>query len=304
MSNLAIPEHYRRAYSDTWEHTVQQELQRLGNRVKVDSFTGKEKVYNDIDQLQFTERQGRLTNSTPTEVTGQKRKMVKTDFKCQVIFDRVDDEFLGMLGRPDSEVQAEMKMAWNRLIDEKVAIAASADAYGGVEPYVTAIPLPSSQKVAVNYVPSGSPANSGMTPQKIIRAAAILEGNDLFPDEEECTLVMSPLAKQNLMEYVETSPNDVWATMISEWMNGSAKKLFGFNVVISNRLQVNAATDIETSFVYSHRRGICVAPDRMDIQIDVLPDRDHAVQIAAYGMYGFIRRYEEAVVEIAVDRTP
>jgi hypothetical protein len=298
--SLNIPEHYRRAYSDVWEHTVQQEIQKLGTRVKVDTFTGKEKVYNDIEQLQFTERTGHLTNSTPTEVTGLKRKIVKRDFTCQVIFDRVDNEFLGMLGRPDSEVQDEMKMAWNRLVDEKIAIAASADAYGGVEPYVTPIALPSSQKVAVNY--GGS--NVGMTPAKIINAVSILEQNDIYPNEEECTLVMSPIAKQNLMAFVEDSPNDIWAGMISDWLNGSNKKLFDLNVVLSNRIEHDSSTDIETAFVYSHRRGIVVCPDKMDVHIDVLPARHHAVQISAYGMYGFTRRYEEAVVTIAVDRTP
>lgn len=300
-----IPEHYRRAFADNFEHVVQQRTQKLGNRVRVDQFSGKEKVYQDIEELEFRRRQGRLTQSTPTQITAHNRKLSKLEFNCQVIFDRLDDEFLGSLGRPDSETMEAMRMAFDRTVDEQVAIAASDTVYGGAEPYTTAITLPASQAVAVNYVKAGAtPANSGLTPQKIIRAAAILEENEVDPNEEECCLVINPKGKQDLMSYVESSPNEVWARMITAWLEGKDSKLFGFTPIVSNRLVTNTSTDVDTAFAYSKSRGIVVAPGALQTHIDIRPDLNHAVQISAYGLWGFMRRYEKSVVTIACDRTP
>lgn len=292
----SIPEEYRRAFADNLEFVVQQEIGKLGSRVKVDSFTGKEKIYNDMETLSFTRRTGRLTASNPTEIELHARKLVKLDFKCQVIFDRMDKEFLGSLGRPDSETLQSMRMAWNRLVDEKICEAADATVYGGEEPYVTAIDLPSTQIVEGNYVHTGNAANSHMTPWKIIEAANILEENEVDPLTEECILVMNPRAKAELMEYVEAGDNETWANMIAAWLNNPNGKLFGFQVVLTNRLEDNGTEDL--CFAYSRNRGIICAPDKLETSIDVRPDLDHAVQISAYGTYGFMRRYEKTVVQI------
>jgi hypothetical protein len=300
----AIPEHYQRAFADNFAHVIQQRTAKLAGRVHVDNFTGKEKVYKDLETLSFTRRSGRLTKSTPTQVTAHNRKMSKIDFKCQVEFDRLDDDFLGSLGQPDSETMQSMVMAWDRTMDAEIVTAASATVYGGVEPYVTAITLPASQQVAVNYVQSGSPANSGLTPHKIIKAVSILETNEIDPLMEECCIALNPKAKLDLMAYVEASPNEVWAMMIAEWLKNPSGKLFGLTPVMTNSLTNVAATDIDTLLVYSKTRGIYVAPDRLETHIDVIPTKDHAVQISAYGLCGFMRRYEKTVVEIACDRTP
>lgn len=300
---LEIPEHYRRQFADNWDHTVNQEIQRLGNRVRVDSWSGKEKIYTTINDLDWIEREGRLTGSTPQEVTGKARKVIKRDFKCQVIFDRIDEDFLGMLGRPDSEVQDEMRRAWNRLVDTKIGLACDQTEYGGEEPYTTAIDLPATQKVGVQFGESPA-ADAGMTPAKLEEAIRILEMHDIFCDEKEICLVMGPQQKKDLFAYVETATNDVWARMISDWMEGKEKKLFGMSVILSNRLQYDPVSKIETCFVFEKERGIVVCPDKMQVKFDERADLDHSVQISAYAQYAFLRRYEETIVTIECDREP
>ena len=296
-----IPEHYRRAFQDNFSHVVQQEVQHLGAKVLVDNFSGKEKVYSDMEEFEFVRRSGRLTNSTPDEVEAHNRKLVKVDFKCQKIFDRLDDEFLGSLGRPDSEVLQGMRMAWNRTVDTEVAKAATATVYGGAEPYVTAIDLPDSQKVAVDYVRSGSATQSHLTIDKLRRAKTILEENSVFPAEEDVCVAINPLAEDHLAQEVEDAGNDIWANMVGRWLNGETDKLLGMYVTKTNRLAT--ASNIDSVFVYAKKRGILVAPDKLETRIDIRADKDHAVQISAYGLYGFMRRYEKTVVEIKCDRT-
>jgi hypothetical protein len=172
--------------------------------------------YQDMDEFEFVERLGRLTNSNPSEVTASARQLTKVQFKCQKIFDRKDDEFLGTLGRPDSEVMQGMRFAWNRTVDTKVALAAVDPVYGGVEPYVTPTPLPSTQKVVVNSTrttPAGAGANTNLTPWKIIRAVSILKANEINVNEEECFIAMDASMEAALIYAAELSPNDVWATV-------------------------------------------------------------------------------------------
>jgi len=301
----AIPEHYIRTFEKNWNHVIQQEQSKLRDKVIVREFEGKELLLTDLEEVSFTERTGRLTASTPEEVTAHKRKLTKRDFKCQIIFDRKDSELLGQLSVPQSETMEAMKMAWNRLVDEKIIGAASATVYGGTEAtsYSTAITLPSTQQVAVDYVPAGgTPANSGLTPEKIIAARKIYKENDFMPAELDLYIALSPEDEEFLETYIKASGNDVWANRLAEYEKGG--KLFGFNVVCTNRLTHNTSTDIETAVTWCKQKGIIVAPERMSIQVDTRPDLDHAIMISAYADYGFARRYEKGVVEIAADHSP
>lgn len=301
--SLGIPEHYIRTFEKNWNLEVQQLTSRLRDKVMVKNYDGKEYVMTDLDTVEFTERTGRLTQSNPQEATGKKRKLTKRDFKCQIIFDRSDKELLDGLSTPDSEIIQSMRAAWNRTVDAKIVLAASDTVYGGAEPYTTAIDLPSSQQVAVNYVPAGgTPANSGLTPEKIIAARKVYEENEIMPTENEMFLALSPEDKEFLETYIKASGNDVWANRLLEYEKGG--KLFGFNVVTTNRLTHNSSTDIETAITWSKAHGIVVGPEKMNVQVDIRPDLDHAVQISAYADYSFTRRYEKGVVEIYADHSP
>jgi hypothetical protein len=301
--NLTIPQNYIRAFSAIWEHTVQQETALLADRVTIDEFEGKEKVYTDLDQVQFVKKRGRLQKTISQEATAKKRKMSRQDFSCHIIFDRGDNQLLGMLGEPTSEIQVEMRYAFQRSMDDGLIEAASGTVYGGADPYVTPIVLPNEQKVAVNYVPSGSPANSGLTPDKLQAAIKRFEDKQLSVTNEEFVLAIGPKQKEDLFQFVKAAPNTAYALMIGDWLSGKTNKLFGFTVIISTRLALNAGTDVRTCLAWS-RRGIYASPSKMEVMIDVLPDQEHARLISSYGQWGFMRRYEERVLEIFCDESP
>lgn len=295
--SLGIPEHYYRSFEKNWGHSIQQEEAILKDTVMVKSFEGKEKVFTDLDQVTFEERLGRLNDSNPQEVTAKKRKMGLVDFRCQVIFDRRDSTFLGMLATPNSEIIQEMKFAWRRVVDQKIIAAASNTVYGGESPYVTAIDLPSTQQVAANF----GGTTVGLTAEKLIEARRIFKSNDL-QDLNDLYLVISPDDEVAITTSIKAAGNDVWASKLAKYEEGG--QLFGFNVKISNNLTTVTSTDVSTALAYSKSKGVCVTPDSMTVEIDKLPTRDHAVQIAAYADYGFTRRYEKGVVEIFCDQSP
>lgn len=298
---LAIPQFFQRNFKNIWDHTVQQEVSKVANRVTVDTFEGKEQIYQNIDQLSFVPRQGRLGKTNPQQTTGGFRKMIKAQFKCAIIFDKWDQKFLDKLGRPDSEAVTEMRFAWQRAMDDGVIAAAPAAALGGVDPYITPIPFPSSQQIAVDFVKVGSQVNTGMTPDKLMRLVSVYETNNIDIGMEEAWLFMGPTQKEDLIQVVKTAPNAPYANMIGDWYNDTEnKKLFGFRTSISTRLPVVSGVTNCLSWI---KRGIFAAPDMMEIKMDVLPEREHALQIVAYADYGFMRRYEERVAGIYCDQT-
>jgi hypothetical protein len=301
--SLTIPENYMRAFSAIWGHTVQQETAKLANIVTIDEFEGKEKIYTDLNKVEFVKKRGRLQKTISQEASSEKRKMTRQDFSCHIIFDRGDNQLLGMLGEPTSEIQVEMRYAFQRSMDDGLIEAASGTVYGGADPYVTPITLPNAQKVAVNYVASGSPANSGLTPDKLQAAIKRFEDQDLDVNGEDFVLAIGPKQKEDLFQYVKTAPSSAYAMMIGKWLNNPNEKLFGFTVIVSTRLALNSGTDVRTCLAWS-RRGIYAAPSEMEVMIDVLPEQEHARLISSYGQWGFMRRYEERVLEIYCDESP
>jgi hypothetical protein len=293
----SIPEEFRREFTNNLEHEIQQVHSKFSSRIKVEGFDGKECVYNSMEPREFKTRSGRLQQSAPTEAELHARKLTKVPFYDQAIFDHWDKEFLGKLALPDSETIQAMKAAYARLIDSQVCIAADATVYGGEEPYVTAIDLPVEQKVGVSV----GAADSHLNTAKLRAAMQIFEENDIYPEEEEIILAMNPKAKDSLIAELETSPNDVWANMIGRWLEGKDSKLFGFTTIMTNRIQ-NLAGNIDTLFAYSAKRGIYMAPEKLEVHMDVLPTQQHALQISSYATLGFMRRFEKGVVAIACDR--
>ena len=293
----SIPEEFRREFTNNLEHEIQQVHSKFSSRIKVEGFDGKECVYNSMEPREFKTRSGRLQQSAPTEAELHARKLTKVPFYDQAIFDHWDKEFLGKLALPDSETIQAMKAAYARLIDSQVCIAADATVYGGEEPYVTAIDLPASQKVGVEVGAEDSHLNTA----KLRAAMQIFEENDIYPEEEEIILAMNPKAKDALIAELETGANDVWANMIGRWLEGKDSKLFGFTTIMTNRIQ-NVAGNIDTLFAYSAKRGIYMAPEKLEVHMDVLPTQQHALQISSYATLGFMRRFEKGVVAIACDR--
>lgn len=300
-----ITEEFYREFSDSLDHEIQKVLSDFSGKIKVEGFDGKERKYKSIGERSFKARTGRLQQSDPTENEYHNRKLVKVSFYDQAPFDKDDKEFLGSQGLPDSETIQAMKYAYERLIDQQLCISAGATVYGGPEPHVTAIDMPDSQKVAVNYVPTGSPANSGLTPWKILEAIRIFEENNLFPNKRNICLAMNPKAKQDLIAYVNSGTNDTWASMIKAWLEGKDEKLMGLTPVMTNSLvNTGGSTGVDTLFAWDSQTGLYMAPEKMEVHIDVLPGQQHSVLISAYSMLGFMRRQEKGVVLIACDREP
>jgi hypothetical protein len=102
---------------------------------------------------------------------------------------------------------------------------------------------------------------------------------------------------------VETSPNDIWAQVIAQWLKDRNQSLMGFRPIISTRLPLNTTNDVRTCVAFT-RRAFTLSSDHMEIKINELPSERHCIQIAAYAQKGAVRRYDERVQLIFCDQSP
>jgi hypothetical protein len=288
---------------------------KLRDKCTVDDFSGKQKVYSDLNTVSWQEDTTRIGNSTPQEVTGDKRVLTKRDFSCQVIFGRNDTDYIVKeLTTPGSDTEMAMKASWARNVDDLIIAAASGTVYGGAEPYTTAITLGSDRKIVVNYTAAAggaSGSNTGLTPEKLIALAKAFELGDVVMGENSISgvepmkvyLAISPRQKENLWTFVATAPNSPYAAMMSDFLSGKSTKLFGFETLVSNRLYINTGTDVRTCPAWAPL-GIKVVPDGYQVMVDRLAEKKHAIQLSAYTQFGTMRRFEKMVGEIYCDESP
>lgn len=311
MGNLQIPEFAVRTFDKRWELVTQQLESKLRDKCTVDEFEGKQKVFNDLNKLVWQEDTTRFGDSNPQEISGDKRVLTKRDFSCMTIFDRNDSDYVVKeLTTPGSDTEMAMQAAWHRSVDDIIIAAGAGTVYGGPEPYVTPITLPSNQSIAVDYVPTGSAVNSGLIIPKIRALAKRFELNDVMMGENTISgvnpttvfLAIGPKQKEDLQAYIDSAPNAPFATMIGDAINGRGL-LFGFKLVITNRLPYTSSTDVRTCLAWSPA-GIKVVPDRYNVRVDPLPEKKHAIQLAAYAKFGAMRRFESHVGQIYCDESP
>jgi hypothetical protein len=176
--------------------------------------------------------------------------------------------------------------------------AALGDAYTG-DTGVTATPLPSAQQIAVDYVETGSAANSGLTIAKLRQAAYLLNEAEV-DDSDPRILVVGAKQIQDLLRTTEITSADF--NTVKALVNGEIDTFMGFKFrrVSSALLPYVANTGVRTCFAYV-RSGLKLADAGRKVHVDIRADKSHALQIRTVASLGATRTQEQKVVEIAAD---
>ena len=308
-ASLTIPDHFRRQFAATWAMELQQRNQKFASAGSIESgWSTKEFVWTDLDTTEAQETTGqRFGDSNPSDLGGGKRKGYQRNFEVGIKRDQWDQKWLDASALPDSDVITNMRSGLNRKLDDVFIEAAAADALTGADPYNTALALPATSKVAVDYVLSGAAANSGLTPYKILEATKRLEVAEVDMDNEELYLAITPKQKLDLVAFCAAATNDVWAKVVGSWLSdreqGRITKLMGFNVIMSNRLTKVTATDVRTCVAFT-KSAFKVSPITQRLEIDKLPTKRHALQLMSYVAFGAVRVSDEKTQLIYCDESP
>jgi hypothetical protein len=294
-----IPEHYTTQFDANWRHLVQQKNSRLREYVTLDSISGKEKSYNQLSEAAMQLITSRSGETRISDQATAKRWIRPKAYDTAKLFDEFDEQLLGEVVLPTSPVVQSHAAAYARTADQVIIEALGGAAYTG-ETGVTATVLPNSQKVGVNYVESGSPANSGLTIAKLRAAKFILDANDV-DEEEERIIVISAKQLQDLLRTTDVTSADF--NSVKALVDGNVNTFMGFKFRKTQLLPLNSSTDVRFAYVYV-KSGIVLAERGLKTHMDVRTDLSHSLQIRSVASLGATRLEEKKVVEIACDESP
>jgi len=289
-----IPDHYTTQFDSNWKHLVQQKNSRLKEYVTIDSIEGKEKSYNQIDVTSMTQITDRSRDTRITDQAMAKRWIRPQQYDCAKLVDEFDEQLLGEVVLPTSPIIQSHAQAYARTCDTIIIGALGGTAYTGTTG-TTATVLPAGQKVAVNYVETGTAANSGLTIAKL-RAAKFLFDSNEIDEEEERIMVVSAKQLQDLLRTVEATSADY--NSVRALVDGALNTFMGFKFRRSQLL--GKVSTVRSCYAYV-KSGVILAERGLKTHMDVRTDLSHSLQIRSVASLAAVRMEEKKVVEIACD---
>jgi hypothetical protein len=195
---------------------------------------------------------------------------------------------------PQSEAMQALVMAYGRKCDEVIITGLGETAYSG-QTGVTANTLPATQKVAVDYVPTGAPAASGLTLAKLIKTKSILGKNEVIRPGDELIFAYSQQQLDDLLLNVDQVDNSRY-NEVKALVDGNLKYFMGFKFV---RLELLPKTGTTRKCYGYVKSGIKFGDKGRRSYMDILPERSHALQIRTTAAIGSVRMEEKKVVEVS-----
>ncbi len=293
-----LPTYFETEYSKNWEMLAQQMDSRLGAAVTPTTITGKRRKFNQLDEGEMSEVTERKGDTPDGDSTGSAYWIFRRKFEKVITFDEDDEVQLGTIALPDSDEVASMTYASNRTKDRVIIQAFDGTRYIG-ENGTTSDTFDTDFSIAVDYVASGSTANSGLTLAKIAQAKMLLDEAEV--EDGERYFVHSAQQLQDML-LVDKMTSEDYAS-VKALVDGKIDRFLGFKFVRTELLSRNASTDVRTCFAW-HKSGIKFADGGRNTHMDVLPSRRHCKQIRGVYRCGAVRTQNEKVVRIYTDESP
>jgi len=293
-----LPTYFETEYSKNWEMLAQQMDSRLGTAVTPTTITGKRRKFNQLDEGEMSEVTERKGDTPDGDSTGDSYWIFRRKFEKVIVFDEDDEIQLGTIALPDSDEVASMAAASNRTKDRVIIQAFDGTRYIG-ENGTTSNSFSGGMSIAVDYVASGSTANSGLTLAKISRAKKLLDEQEV--DDGDRYFAHSSQQLQDML-LVDKMTSEDYAS-VKALVDGKIDRFLGFKFVRTELLTRNTSTDVRTCFAW-HKSGIKFAEGGRNTHMDMLPSRRHCKQIRGVYRCGAVRTENEKVVRIYADESP
>lgn len=313
--DLTIPDHARIMFGTSWRDAAQQRTSRLraffsnihtgctGNSITVD-------VDGTVEGADVTGQ--RYKNVEIQDTPSLIRHIFPRDYQEATHMSRWDANMIAPLVSPAGNQTKKHSAAYGRFVDRLILanILGNAAQSNSNDPVPQPIALPSSQRIAKDFVSSGSPAESSLTVDKLIRAKEILEEAETWNDDKAASgesLVMAINAKTQsaLLRSVESG---IGARLMS---SDYAKPVIDDKGYIREFLGIKFIRTELVSTVVDSDDLVALCPlwvsdcvdlafwEDMSVTIDRLPTKSQAIQFLSQARLGCSRIYDEGVVQIA-----
>lgn len=302
-----FPDGFPVIYDNEWRLQVQQLTSRAEQYVNVDMVNGKSRRYHKMAKANVRDITTRFGETNPDDTNIEYRHVFVAFKDSAQIVDRREAMQLGQIGSPHSSILRGQAAAAGRDRDQTLINGLLGNAYEG-ENGTSTVALPVAQQIAVNYVSSGSVANSGLTFDKLLEVVtrfgtANVTGQDV-EDQAPVTLLITHRQVADLLREPKFTSQDYQA--IRALSTGKVVTLMGINIVaLSPELfPYNSSTDVRTVVAFA-RSGVAfgIAENPMTF-VNELPTHRHDVQLRTEWGWGCARINDEAVIQILCDESP
>ncbi len=299
-----IPDHYTTEFETNWTHKAQQMEDRLKQYVEIRNYTGERMRCNlvnpDDDPTLISERAGATEH---TDLGTENRWIYTKGWQMAHLIDEWDDELLGEVTGPNSDVLKAMMASFARHCDSRIIEAATETAYTGKEGTSTQDFDDTNQKIAVDYVETGSATDSNLTIGKLRRVMEIFGENEVYGQDlsgfatEPVVMAVAQSQLTSLLRTTEVTSTDF--NTVKALVSGEVDTFLGIKFVRTQRLAIDA-NNVRTCLAWV-RSGIKFSQGDHRVDIDTLPERSHATQIRVRCRNGGVRTEEKKVIKVLCD---
>lgn len=308
-ADLIIPNHFVTQFDTNWRNLVGQKNERLRSKVTVETgLSGEAKTYNQVGDVASEDVTGdRYKKVILQDLPTAKRWLRPRQFQTPTGESRWDEKGLLPTIAPRGKHTLAHLRAYGKDVDDRIIAALGGTAYSGAEG-TDANALPSTQKVAKDFVISGSPTDSGLSVAKVIRALEILGNNEAWNEDE--------MRGGNMLQGVMTSKLE--AALRHEASSTSGSRLFskdfippvlddqgriksfmGINWTISNRPGLIPSSTVHFAYVWTQDAIQLGVWEDMSATVDRRPDLSNAIQFLSQYSLNAVRLEEEKVIQLA-----
>lgn len=301
-----VPDAFPYLYDDEWKLGLQQLSSRLDAYVDTEVIHGEGKRFQRLDSFEAREITTRFGDTDPDDIDIEFRHLFVGFRDIAHIVDRREAMQLGSVGSPHSAILRNQLAAAGRDMDRTLINGIVGSVQSG-KTGGTLIALPAAQEIGVQFVDSGTPANSGMTFAKALEIStrlglAQVTGQDVENQSQGCLVITHRQLKNLLLEEKLTNAN----YGLQRLMSGEVVALFGMavKVVAPDILPYVSATDVRTCVAFARRSVVFGVAESPQAWVDVLPGKRHDVQLRTEWGWGATRLEDEGVITIACDESP
>jgi hypothetical protein len=311
---LIVPDSARTMFATSWREAIQQKVSRLRALCQiVTGCTGNSATVDIFGKVEMEDVTGqRYKKVNVNDVPTAQRFIYPKELQLPTFESRWDANSVAPLVAPSGKHASAHAAAYGRKVDEIILTQLLGDASevltSGSTPSVVA--LPSTQKIAKDFVSTGSATDSNLTIDKLLAALQILEENEVWGKDQmeagaKLCIAVNSKANKALLRQIESGLGS--KLMSKDFMpptldaNGHIANFLGIHFVRTEL--VSSITDggdvvallpmwCSTAFQFN-------VWEDMQTTIDVRPDLSNAVQFLSQARVGGARIEDEGVVQIA-----
>lgn len=302
-----VPDAFPNLYSDQWRLQLQQLSSRLESYVNTEVIHGEGKRFQKLGKATARQITTRFGDTDPDELPVEFRWLYVAFKDSAHIVDRREALQLGSVGSPHQAILRSQLAAAARDRDETLITGIAGTVQSG-KTGGTAITFDAGQQIAVNYVHTGTPANSGLTFDKMIEVGRLFGTNDVSGQDVETqssiTVIITHNQIADLLHEQKFTSTDY--AEIRRLHTGQVANLMGMTIkcVSPDLLPHDAGTDVRTCYAYARECVTFGIAENPMAWVDELPTKRHDVQLRTEWGWGCLRHDEAGVVEIACDESP